>query len=54
MSRLHLPHPHIAERVAEAFTHGLLDRLCHRQPPIVPDGHDWPEWHHYDGEENQR
>ena len=38
----HLPHPHIADRVAQviasAFGHPL-------DQPIVPDGHDWPEWH---------
>ncbi|WP_043735472.1 hypothetical protein [Nocardia asiatica] len=29
MSRLHLPHPHIAARVAAAFEHAVLERLPH-------------------------
>lgn len=29
MTRLHLPHPHIAERVAAAFEHAVLERLPH-------------------------
>jgi hypothetical protein len=38
----HLPHPHIAEHLAEVWKSAL-----HQQAPIVPDGHDWPEWHWY-------
>jgi hypothetical protein len=45
VTRLHLPHPHIADRVAELFERAVLDHL-HRYPAIVPDGHDWNEWHH--------
>lgn len=39
--RAHLPHPHIADRLAD-----VIAAAFHRQDPptIVPDGHDWPEW----------
>ena len=51
---LHLPHPHIASRLAEEFERAVLERLHHREPAIVPDGHDWNEWHWYDGKETPR
>lgn len=80
MKHLHLPHPHIAERVAGVFDRALhhhptpetdlevtqpltfrdwtdwlpLHKWLDRQParpPVVPDGHDWNEWHWYEGEE---
>ncbi|UGT71867.1 hypothetical protein LTT66_18010 [Nocardia gipuzkoensis] len=41
MTRLHMPHPHIGERI-----HNALEHFRHRV--IVPDGHDWPEWHYAD------
>lgn len=44
--RLHLPHPHIAERFAEIFEHALH----HGHPEVpaprtVPAARDWDEWH---------
>ena len=40
----HLPHPHIAEHLAE-----LWRTAVRQQSPIVPDGHDWDDWHWYEG-----
>jgi hypothetical protein len=50
-TRLHLPHPHIADHVAEVFEHAVLERL-HHQPPTraVPAADDWNDWHWYEGE----
>lgn len=48
--RLHLPRlprPHIAdrfiERIGEGFWAGIFHH--HKTPPIVPDGHDWDDFH---------
>lgn len=41
MSRLHLPHPHIADRIAAWLAH---------EPPMperkVPPAEDWDDWHY--------
>lgn len=52
----HLPHPHLADRVAAMAEHVL--EIVHgerwHEPPkrTVPAAEDWTEWHHYpeDGE----
>lgn len=53
---LHMPHPHIAARVAEAFEHAVIERL-HRADPTppraVPAAEDWNEWHWYEGGEQR-
>lgn len=38
----HLPHPHIADRLAK-WWHEIAGP--HWLDPIVPDGHDWNGWH---------
>jgi len=43
--RAHLPHPHIAQHLADAFALAFH----HREPPLVPDGHDWDDYHWPDG-----
>lgn len=52
MTRLHLPHPHLADRFIDHLSEGIFAGLLHRHrpDPIVPDGHDWPEWHWQKGE----
>ncbi|KIA63042.1 hypothetical protein [Nocardia vulneris] len=39
--RAHLPHPHIAQHLADAFAAAFH----HREAPLVADGHDWDDWH---------
>lgn len=46
---LHMPHPHIAARVAEAFEHAANERLHRAEvapPRAVPAAADWNDWHH--------
>ncbi|MCM6776238.1 hypothetical protein NDR87_18910 [Nocardia sp. CDC159] len=51
MNRLHLPHPHIADRFVHALSEGVWAGLLHREhwrePPTrtAPPADDWPEWH---------
>ncbi len=45
-ARLHLPHPHIAARVAEVFEHALHECL-HKPVPVYTDPAAvarWAEW----------
>lgn len=46
VSRLHLPHPHIAARVAAAFEHALHHGLCHSRPAATDPAaiERWAEW----------
>lgn len=45
---LHLPHPHIADHVAEVFEHAFHAWPHHHEPPArtVPVAADWDDWHH--------
>jgi hypothetical protein len=56
MTRLHLPHPHLAEPFIHAFGEGIFAGFLHHQspwhePPVrtAPAAEDWPEWHWPDG-----
>ncbi|MEV6432892.1 hypothetical protein [Nocardia sp. NPDC051463] len=48
-ARLHLPHPHIADRLAEVFERAFHAWPHHAEeapPREVPEAEDWNEWHH--------
>lgn len=47
-TRLHLPHPHIADHVAEAFERAFHAWPHHHEPPArtVPVAADWDDWHY--------
>lgn len=44
---LHLPHPQLADRFIEHIGEGFWAGMFrHHEPaPIVPDGHDWDDFH---------
>ncbi|MFE7799066.1 hypothetical protein [Nocardia sp. NPDC057440] len=49
MKHLHLPHPHIAERLAEVFErafHAWPHRAEEEAPRPVPEATDWNDWHY--------
>lgn len=45
-ARLHLPHPHIADRFIEHIGEGFWAGMFHHGRSITPDGHDWDDWHY--------
>jgi len=50
-ARLHLPHPHmphlrLTEALLAGFAEGVVAKFQHHPAPIVPDGHDWDDWHY--------
>lgn len=48
-TRLHLPHPHIADRFISHVGEGFWAGICHHQPAPpreVPPAADWDDWHY--------